>query len=112
MDIEKYEYKSANSKTHPDQFSGMERIDNNLDDDLDDIVINNISMFRMERMSDTCFWVRLHRKRGDDIVFFLNAIPEPDSKVKIQGDWHFDGRELLSSWSRFVYKIKDILGWS
>lgn len=61
-----------------------DRIDYDKDGDLDDIVIENVSMFRMERMNDNCFWIRCYRKGEPDIVFNLG------SERKIIGSHEFD----------------------
>lgn len=41
---------------------------------LDDVALNNVHLFRMERMDDNAFWIRCYRKGGQDIVFRLHAI--------------------------------------
>jgi hypothetical protein len=43
------------------------------DGDLDDIVLKDVSMFRMERMSDCQFWIRCYRDGKPDVVFNLSA---------------------------------------
>ena len=60
------------------------RIDYDENGDLDDIVIENVTMFRMERMSDNTFWIRCYRDNGKDVVFNLS------SKKKIIGNHEFD----------------------
>lgn len=61
-------------------WDNTERIDYDDLGDLDDIAVGNVELFRMERMSASCFWLRLHRAGGRDIVFWLNAVPN-DRKV-------------------------------
>ena len=61
-----------------------DRIDYDQNGDLDDIVVNNVSMFRMERMNDGNFWIRCYRKNQADVVFSLN------SESKIIGSHYFD----------------------
>lgn len=52
--------------------------------DLDDIVLNDVSMFRMERMDDGLFWIRCYREGKPDVVFHLSA------PGKIAGTHEFD----------------------
>lgn len=61
-----------------------DRIDYDDKGDLDDIVINNVSMFRMERMDDGNFWLRCYCDGKPDVIFSLN------SKRKITGRHEFD----------------------
>ncbi len=50
----------------------VDRID--MDDaGVDDVAINGVDMFRMERMRDGCFWICLYRAGKPDQVFWLNA---------------------------------------
>lgn len=82
-----------------------DRIDYTEEGDLDDIVINDVEMFRMERMSDGCFWIRCYKANGQDVVFHLNAVkndkPETpadfwpkDDPYKIVGIHEHDPRVL------------------
>ena len=50
-----------------------DRIDYDANGDLDDIVVNDVSMFRMERMDDGAFWLRCYRTGKPDVVFRLNS---------------------------------------
>ena len=50
-----------------------DRFDLDASGDLDDIVVENVSLFRMERMDDGCFWIRCYREGQQDVVFWLNA---------------------------------------
>ncbi len=43
------------------------------DGDLDDIVLKDVTMFRMERMDDGHFWIRCYRDNEPDVVFNLTA---------------------------------------
>lgn len=65
----------------PKRQAFVERIDNDDDGKLDDVVVSHVSMFHMEWMNDGCVWIRLYRdqKGRDDLVFWLN------SKKKITG---------------------------
>lgn len=55
-----------------DQDDGV-RVDYDSRGDLDDIAVSGVDVFRMERMDDGCFWIRLYRPGGKDIVFWLNS---------------------------------------
>lgn len=52
-----------------------DRIDYDSKGNLDDVVIENVDMFRLEYMSDNCVWLACYRKpeAGGDVVFWLNA---------------------------------------
>jgi hypothetical protein len=50
-----------------------DRIDYDERGDLDDIVVNDVSLFRMERMADDTFWIRCYCDGKPDIVFWLNS---------------------------------------
>jgi hypothetical protein len=57
-----------------------DRIEDRIDYDdkgaLDDVVIGNVSCFRLEYMSDNTVWIRCCRAEGDgrpDMVFWLTA---------------------------------------
>lgn len=64
--------------------------------DLDDIALTGVTMFRMERMSTNTFWIRLYRRGGEDIVFWLGAEPNeaPDPRdpaaCKLVGSYDLD----------------------
>jgi hypothetical protein len=60
------------------------RIDYNSAGDLDDIHIKDVTDFRMERMSDNSFWLRLYRDGKEDVIFWLN------SEKPIKGTHEFD----------------------
>lgn len=49
-----------------------DRIDSN-EDGVDDVVIENVTTFRMERMDDGVFWIKCYRDGKSDIVFHLNS---------------------------------------
>lgn len=75
--------------------AGDERIDLDEGGALDDVVIKNVETFRMERMSAGRFWIRLYRKDGKDIVFWLSASennePQPrDDQYRIDGAFEYD----------------------
>lgn len=40
---------------------------------LDDVVVENVSMFRLERMNSGSYWLRCYRDGADDVVFWLNS---------------------------------------
>lgn len=61
-----------------------DRIDYNERGDLDDIVVNDVAMFRMERMDGGAFWIRCYRDGKPDVVFWLN------SSRKITGSHSFE----------------------
>lgn len=61
-----------------------DRIDCDGRGDLDEIVLNDVSMFRMERMNDGYFWIKCYREDKPDVVFNLNA------KGKITGRHRFE----------------------
>lgn len=65
------------------QYTGVESI-GYAEGDLDDVSVGDVELFRMERMDNGSFWIRLHRAGGKDIVFWLN------SRGKIKGHHHFD----------------------
>lgn len=52
-----------------------DRIDLNHKGNLDDVVIENVDMFRLEYMAGNSIWIRCYRKdeHGGDVVFWLNA---------------------------------------
>lgn len=64
--------------------SSPDRIDYDEDGKLDDVVINDVSMFRMERMDDGLFWIRCYRDGKPDVVFYLSA------RGKITGRVEYD----------------------
>lgn len=49
------------------------RIDYDSRGDLDDIAIQEVTMFRMERMGTGRFWVRCYRNGKPDIVIYLTS---------------------------------------
>lgn len=68
--------------------STPDRIDYDERGDLDDIVINDVVVFRMERMSDTSFWLRCYCDGKPDVVFQVN------SETKITGQHELEDRAL------------------
>ena len=51
-----------------------DRFDNDDNGELDDVAIFNVDLFRLERMNNGCFWMRLYKKTGEiDHVFWFNA---------------------------------------
>lgn len=50
-----------------------DRIDRTADGAVDDVVISDVKMFRMEQMSSGCIWIALYRDGKPDIVFWLNS---------------------------------------
>lgn len=77
-------------------YSDTERIDYTEEGHLDDIAIGDVELFRMERMNDGSFWIRLYRKGKKDVVFWLNATknenptPHDRSEYRIDGSHDFD----------------------
>lgn len=61
-----------------------DRIDYDNRGGLDDIVVNHVTMFRMERMDDGCFWIRCYCDGKPDVIFWLN------SAQKITGKHEFE----------------------
>lgn len=61
-----------------------DRVDYDKRGDLDDIVVTDVSMFRMERMDSGQFWIRCYCNGKPDVVFNLS------SSRKITGHHHFD----------------------
>jgi hypothetical protein len=41
--------------------------------DLDDIVVTDVTMFRMERMNSGSFWIKCYRDGKPDVAFWLNS---------------------------------------
>lgn len=61
-----------------------DRIDYDEQGDLDDIVVNHVVMFRMERMDSGEFWIKCYLNGKPDVVFNLN------SSSKISGNHYFE----------------------
>ncbi len=66
---------------------------------LDDIVVKDVEMFRMERMDDDYVWLACYLKNGQEIIFDLHIErpgvityearqPLPDVKYERGGDAH------------------------
>lgn len=51
----------------------MDRIDYDDTGNLDDVVIANVRMFRLEYMDENRIWIRLYRDNKADLVFHLEA---------------------------------------
>ena len=51
----------------------MDRIDYDDAGNLDDVVIANVRVFRLEYMDDSRIWIRLYRANKPDLVFHLEA---------------------------------------
>jgi len=47
---------------------------------VDDVAIENVKMFRMERMDNGCFWIRCYGVDGHDHVFWVRS----SRQIKIQ----------------------------
>lgn len=56
-----------------DQPGSADRIDRDERGELDDVVIENVAMFRMERMDGKHIWIALYREGKPDIVFRVTA---------------------------------------
>ena len=39
---------------------------------VDDVVIHDVDVFRLERMGDTSFWLKCYKSNGEEIVFWIN----------------------------------------
>jgi hypothetical protein len=52
------------------------RIDLN-EEGVDDVAIDDVQLFRLERMGDGSFWIRCYGK-DKDYVFWINADPQGD----------------------------------
>lgn len=50
----------------------MERVDYK-DNQLDDIAISDVSLFRLERLDANNVWIRLYRDNGSDFVIYLSS---------------------------------------
>ena len=61
-----------------------DRIDYNKNGDLDDVVVPNVEMFRLEYMDDNTVWIKCYRTGKTDVVFWLNA------RGKITGRHEYD----------------------
>jgi hypothetical protein len=61
-----------------------DRIDYTEKGDLDDIVINDVTMFRMERMNGGSFWIRCYRDGKPDVVFWMNSTRKISGHHKIE----------------------------
>jgi hypothetical protein len=55
---------------------------------IDDVAIDGVTLFRMEAMDDRTMWIRLYRKGGKDVVFWLGAVN--DKKLKLTASHNFD----------------------
>lgn len=51
----------------------MDRIDYDDAGNLDDVVIANVRVFRLEYMDDSRIWICLYRANKPDLVFHLEA---------------------------------------
>jgi len=49
-----------------------DRIDYN-ENGLDDVVVHNVTMFRMERMTNNSFWIKCYRDDKPNLVFNLHS---------------------------------------
>lgn len=45
------------------------------DGSIDDVFVEDVEMFRLEKMNDGCFWIKCYRKDKSkpDIVIWLNS---------------------------------------
>lgn len=57
----------------PPRSAMPDRIDRTADGAVDDVVISDVKMFRMERTSSGTIWMALYRDGKPDIVFWLNS---------------------------------------
>jgi|HubBroStandDraft_1064217.scaffolds.fasta_scaffold61390_4 hypothetical protein len=64
--------------------ASLDRIDYDQSGDLDDVVLNDVSVFRMERMDNGLIWIRCYRVGKPDVVFWLG------SQSKITGRHEYD----------------------
>lgn len=59
---------------------------------VDDIVVNDVKMFRMEHMDNNRWWIRVYTNSGKDLVVYL-AVSNPVAfEVEDGNEWkRFDG---------------------
>ncbi len=69
-----------------------DRIDLDGSGALDDVVFNLPTMFRIERMNETCFWTRAYREDQPDIVINFFARLDEKGQPYIDTEWHEDGQ--------------------
>lgn len=50
-----------------------DRFDYGDNGNLDDVVVHDIEMFRLEYMDNSVVWIRCYKKDGPDVVIWLNA---------------------------------------
>lgn len=72
-----------------------DRFDNDPKGRLDDVVVNDVKMFRLERMDEDSFWIRLYRKpeNGHDVVIWMSAVIDEDSAMLL-AKHDYDGNAL------------------
>jgi hypothetical protein len=51
-------------------------------DEVDDVVVENPRMFRMERMSDGRWWIRVYGSDGRDLVIDLRLNGQPHFEIE------------------------------
>jgi hypothetical protein len=64
--------------------SAPDRIDHDESGELDDVVLNDVSMFRLERMDSGNIWIKCYRDGKPDVVFRLR------SARKILGSYEYE----------------------
>jgi hypothetical protein len=63
-----------------------DRIDYDERGDLDDVVVNDVRMFRMERMDSGHFWLRCYRDGKPDVVFALHSTRKIVGSHEVEDD--------------------------
>jgi hypothetical protein len=64
--------------------SAPDRFDYDDKGNLDDVVVNDVTCFRLEYMDDNSVWLKCYRDGKDDVVIWLR------SRGKITGHHDFD----------------------
>ena len=57
----------------PKQMKPKERWANDAEGQLDDVVVPDVACFRLERMSDSSWWIGLYRKDGSLVHIDISA---------------------------------------
>jgi len=80
-----------------DQKDISKRLKDRIDDDdqgrLDDIAIEDVELFRMERMTEQTFWIKIYKNTGNiDHVFHLEAVLDENGYPSILAYHETEGR--------------------
>jgi len=64
-----------------------DRFDTDQNNRLDNVTVHDVEMFRLERMSEQTFWLKVYKKNGEiDHVFWLHATYDKDNYAVIVVD--------------------------